>query len=268
MNYKKNKQQAIALGLGFMLIAVVALITFSNPKQEKNVDQEFLEEKVPYISAEELYKKIKKEEKVFIVDIRLAEDFDKEHILNSINIPLENILKNNFQKISADDFIVIVGYDKNKQESYQAWKIFSQKFSNVKVLKGGIEKWKNEGLSGIIGAGDPTSLIDQSKVSFIKLDDLKKIIDENKIKNYYILDVRSSAHFEQDRIINSQNISLDKIESMKKNIPIGKEIIVYGEDELQGFKAGVRLFDLGFFSVLVLQEGFSKWKEKGYPTVR
>ncbi|MEP7163017.1 MAG: hypothetical protein ABI747_04645, partial [Candidatus Moraniibacteriota bacterium] len=46
---------------------------------------------------------------------------------------------------------------------------------------------------------------------------------------------------------------------------VGKTFIVYGKDELSGFRAGVRLFDMRFFGERVLEGGFQAWKDKGFP---
>ena len=51
---------------------------------------------------------------------------------------------------------------------------------------------------------------------------------------------------------------------MADKIPLTKEIIVYGSTDLQGFQAGVKLYDLNFFAVWVLDDGFLGWKEKGF----
>ncbi len=268
METSKSRQEKLVIVAGFALIAIVALATFSKTDFKKNNTPVIPENpEISTISADELYQKINERESVLIIDVRSIQDFEKEHILDSVNVPLENISKAEVQNISSGNLAVLVGYDGNNRESYQIWKIFSQQFSNLKILTGGINGWKNDKSRNIVGSGDPLSFVDQSKVAFIKAEELKSIIDENKTSQYYILDIRTSASFAQGRIPNAQNISFNKIESMRKKIPIGKEIIVYGDDEKQGFHGGVRLFDLKFFSVRVLKEGFSGWKEKKYPVV-
>jgi len=84
----------------------------------------------------------------------------------------------------------------------------------------------------------------------------------------YILDVRKNATFSEGHIKNAANIFLDDLETKYRDIPMGKEIVVYDNDGLWAFKAAVRLFDLGVFDVHALSDGLDRWKQKGYEIVK
>jgi rhodanese-related sulfurtransferase len=58
------------------------------------------------------------------------------------------------------------------------------------------------------------------------------------------------------------------LEKRKKDIPIGKKIVLYDNDGLGAFKAGVRLFDMGFFNTFTLSDGLDAWKKKNYELVK
>jgi len=264
MPLNKAKENLILL-IGFILIALVALMTFLRPffkdKEKKDFSNNNTQtiKEYPTISAKKLSEKIINKEKIFILDVRTIDEYQREHIIDSINIPLEELIK---KEINApvDANIVILG--SGNDQANQAAEIMKFKgFQNLFVLSGGLTAWKNNN-EQTISWGDPTSFVNRSKVTFISLEDAKKAWDE---KNpVYWLDVRPKNRF-SPHIPGAINIPLEELEQKRNELPLGKKIIVYGATELEGFQAGVRLYDLNIFSAFVLRGGFSNWKEKGYP---
>lgn len=264
LNSKKSKETLILL-IGLLLIAVVALVTFLRPSFKGSKIKDFSADlqpvkEYPRISAKELAEKLKNKEDVAIIDVRGTDEYQMEHIIDSINAPFEELSK---KEISAavDAAVVILG--SGSDQSDQAAKIMEIKgFQNLLVLSGGITAWKsNNGQA--VSWGDPTSFVNQSKVTFVSLEDAKKALDEKR--PVYFLDIRPPDQF-SSHISGAVNIPLGELEKRRSELPLGKEIIVYGATELEGFQAGVKLYDLNILSALVLRGGFSGWKEKGYPT--
>ncbi len=264
MPLNKSKEKLI-LFIGFLLIAVVALVTFLRPsfrnseKKDFSADSQPVKE-YPAISAKELAEKLKNKENVFILDVRTADEYQIEHIIDSVSVPLEELDKKEIDA-AVDAVIVILG--SGSDQSNRAAEIMEIKgFQNLLVLSGSLAAWKNNN-GQTISWGDPTSFVNQSKVTFISLEDAKKSLDEKK--PVYWLDVRSADQF-SSRISGAVNIPLGELEKRRNELPLGKEIIVYGATELEGFQAGVKLYDLNILSALVLRGGLAGWKEKGYPT--
>lgn len=263
-SFKSNKESAVIIG-GVILIILVGLVTVTRPHWKKENSASIQNEEggakkeFPRLSAKELQNKIKNKENIAIIDIRSADEFGSEHIIDSINIPLEN-LKDSKLNFDSGKAIAVLGSGIDDSDSGAA--VISQKgFSSIFVLSGGLAAWKNNG-GNVINWGDPASFVNQAKVSFISPEDAKKSIDEKK--DLLFLDVRQASDF-SPHIPGAINIPLDSLEKRREEIPIGREIVACGNTELEGFMAGVRLYDLNIYPVSVLRGGFAGWKEKNYP---
>ncbi len=264
MQTDKNKEK-LAVTIGLVLILFVALLTFLRPSLKNgslnSSSDNSSGETISYskISAEDLRQKLKDKETAAIIDTRSSDEFQMEHIIDSTNIPLEELAESKIDA-KADGLIVILALD--ILQNAEAVKTVEQKgFQNTAVLSGGINAWKNAN-GKTISWGDPTSFVNQSKVTFISPEDLKKRLDEKS--PVFILDARKTGSF-SPHIPGAVNIPFGSLEKRRNEIPINKEAVVYGETEFESFQAGVRLYDLDIISGLVLKGGFPGWKEKGYP---
>jgi len=261
-------EKLVAL-IGIVLILLVFLITFF--RWEKNNESEktttYSSEKTyqyKKISFQEVQNKITlptgEDEKVLIVDIREKENYQIEHITDSKNIPLNDLAEVDLG-LGNYDLIIIVGYG-IEEENIEAAKILDQKgIANAAILPGGLLIWKENG-GQTVSQGNTESFIDHAKITPISSENLKALLD--KKYQFYLLDIRSSESFSEEHIPRANNIPLGDLESRRNEIPLTKEIIVYGSTDLQGFQAGVKLYDMNFFSVWVLDDGFLNWKEKGF----
>jgi len=261
-----SNRDKFALLIGLFLIIIVAIITFYRAENDEEfVIQEEIAEEVnnfSEISAKDLQKKIRTEENIKILDIRNRSEYEYDHIADSINMPLTDIEKSGIA-IGSESTLVVVG---NPGDNYNAVieTLENSGYHNILVLSGGFLQWKNN-INQSISFGNPDSIIDQSKVEYITAEDLKRLIDTNYPA--YILDVRQNKSFIEGHIIGAKNIPLSSLEERRNEIPIDADIITYGANEIESFQAGVRLYDLNFFSVSVFKEGLGLWKEKGYEVV-
>ncbi len=262
---KKNNK---VIMVGMLLIIMVFAYTIFKPVFKKD-DSKTAETKketqinYPKITPEDLKSKLKKPDSVQIFDIRGSDDYKLEHLIGSENATSEELLNG----ISKEKIIVFVGYEEQKEAYKKAIEFVKNKgFKEAYALDGGIEAWKAIG-GNTISFGNPGSFTDNAKIIYITRDELKKIIDD---QNYlkYILDVSSKQSFASGHLPGAENIFLDDLEKSTDKIPAGKEIFVYGENELQGFQAGVRLYDLGIIGAKVLEGGLPAWKEKGLEVVK
>ena len=261
---KKNKNGNIIIIVGILLILGVCLLTlFRSPnKSNQTTAPDSSQSQVSnsnLISADILQKKIKAKENLFIIDIRDANDFLYEHIQDSISIPFSQLATSNFQD-NGKTFI-LVDYSDSAQD-FQAIQILKNKnIKNIFVLSGGMATWK-QNQQDVISYGDPNLLTDQAKITYITPQDLKNLVESNYPP--FIIDVRNAQSFSEGRIPKANNIFLDDLEGMKSKIPGDQPIVVYGVNDLDGFQAGVRLYDLSFYSVKVLQGGISDWQVKEF----
>jgi len=271
---KKNiHSNIIALGIGFSLIIIIAGIAFFKSNDLKsstendsasslvNAITENIQ-KANKVSSDVLVQKIMNpQSNVMIIDIRDADDFAKEHIIGSQNIPFL-MLPEIMTSLDKNKPYTLVDYGLSIELVAMAIKNMTEiGFSDISYLDGGFVTWK-EGYNPIISAGNPNLFTDQSKVTYIQIDQLKEILQAEK--KITLIDVRKNNEFVQGHIESAINIYLDDIEKNKNLISSDKEIIVYGENGLQSFQAAVRLFDMGFFNVFALADGLNVWQDKNY----
>lgn len=266
----QDKNQRVLL-IGLFLIISVILIFFSKNyffgkkySQEKNNSDVRLEEllKIKAISSEDLSEMITIGKSPVIFDVRDSDSFLVEHIIDSKNISQENLEKTLSSPEKNKTYVIVDYSGENSPFNFPD----SLENEEIYLLSGGFSAWKN-GRNPTISFGDADSFLDQSKVSYIKSEELKKIIEENE-RSFYIIDVRKSDSFSGGHIKNAINIFLDDIEKRRREMPLGKKIVVYDEDGLWAYRAAVRLFDLGVFNVFALSDGFDGWKQKGYEIVK
>ncbi len=97
------------------------------------------------------YKKVAAQDAVFlinqdgtrVVDIRNQNDFKKAHIAGAINLPKEQLLKNQLDKVEkfkSDPIILVCEAGMTAQQA--AKHLHQQGFSSVHVLTGGIQGWQ------------------------------------------------------------------------------------------------------------------------------
>lgn len=268
---EKNKNLT-AITIGLILIILVVSVTFIKfNRKEKLIKQENIEEiekiatetkEAKSIDAKTLLTKMGGEEKITLIDIRSSQEFQKEHLQKSTNIPFDTFEENLSQLDKNFNYIFIDAT--NSVEIINLVGIFLPKngFKNVYYLEGGFNGWKNT-FYPTVSAGYPNSLTDQAKISYIDSVKLKEFLDVEK--NVFIIDVRGKNDYDTEHIPKAINIFVDDIEKKIKEIPLGKKIIIYDADTISAFQASVRLFDLGKMNVLTLSDGFGKWKEKGFP---
>jgi rhodanese-related sulfurtransferase len=266
---KKNER---ALLIGFLLIILVVFVFFSknffssrsDKKKEAAEIRNEDSEKLASVSESELAKMMLERKPLVILDIRDPESFRADHIVDSKNVSDADLQQITSSADKNNKYIIIDYAGENSVVSLPEKLKGSE---NIFILSGGFEAWILNHNS-TISAGNPSSLSDQSKISYISNDELKKMIDENNTTNLYLIDVQDSASYSSGHIKGAINIFLDDIEKRRKEIPLGKKVVVYGKDGLSGFQAGTRLFDLGTTNVFVLPDGLDAWKEKGFEVVK
>ncbi len=271
MRQQENKQNAIALIVGFGLIILIAIFAIFKPfsntannRQNNSSQSPPASSAAKPISNGDLLKKIQAKESVNMIDIRSGEEFQKEHILDSQNIPADNFAAN-FESLDKVKNYVIIGGDGENTGAAIAANLTQKEFKNIYYLTGGFTGWKNQ-LNPTISAGDPNSFADQSKVSYLSSDQLKAMAQAEN--NLYIIDVRKSDAFAQGHLKNAVNIFLDDLEKRRNGIPVGKKIILYDSDGLWAFRGAVRLFDMNILNVYALSDGFNTWTQKGFGMIK
>ncbi|MDO8241093.1 MAG: rhodanese-like domain-containing protein [Candidatus Moranbacteria bacterium] len=273
---KDHNSNLVAIIVGFALIILIAGLAFFRLNKSQDVAKKASEapknaaaeniKKAAKISASDLVKKmLDRQSDLTLIDVRGADDFAKEHLLDSQNTPLPTIM-DAMLPLDKDKNYTIINYDSSVEAIATIVKILTDAgFKNIAYLDGGFDGWK-EGFNSTVSAGDPNSFIDQSKVTYIQTDKLKEMLEAGDYLT--IIDVRKKNQFDEGHIKGAVNIFLEDLEKKRTEIPSNKKIVLYDNDGLWAFKAGVRLFDMGVFNTLTLSDGLDVWKSKNYELVK
>ncbi|MBU2028338.1 rhodanese-like domain-containing protein [Patescibacteria group bacterium] len=274
-NEEKNKKYLTVGFIGFFLILVVALVTIfrSNLSPEENLTQnnsldskeevfQQIEEK--FIEAKDLMQKIIQKEGLVILDIRSVEEYKKEHLADSVNIPFIN-LEESVSSLSKDKAYILVDDDYAESSLLAIQMLSENEIANVFYLQGGFSSWKAQ-YYPTISSGDPNSFVDQSKVKYIKSDKLKELMAQDS--QLVIIYLGNAEAFQAGHIQGARNIFLDDLEKAKAKIPLGRKVILYDNNGLWAFMGAVRLYDMGFFNILAMSDGLDGWKNNKFELVK
>ena len=273
-NAEKNKKYLTAGFIGFFLILVVALVTIfrSSLSKEENLpvsdsvetDNQASQLEKKAVTAQALMQKIIQKEVLTVLDVRSEEEYKKEHLAGSVNIPFVN-LEGAIGSLQEDKTYILLDDDYG-QSSILAIKMLSENnISDTFYLDGGFLAWKAQ-YNPTISSGDPNSFVDQSKVKYIKSDKLKELMAQDS--KLVIIYLGNAEAFNQGHIKGAQNIFLDDLEKEKAQIPLGRQVVLYDNNGLWAFMGAVRLYDMGFFNILAMSDGLDGWKSNKFELVK
>lgn len=96
-----------------------------------------------FLTTDEVAKRIiNNDPSVYLVDVRSGEEFAAYSIPGSINIPLQNVLNNEWADSLNQTARDIIFYSNDDFLSEQAWALCRQQgFSNLYVMEGGLNQW-------------------------------------------------------------------------------------------------------------------------------
>ena len=190
MRIKKSKYLitfvlSVLMGLSVHTLAAeiasdAAIPSELTAKRLKKPDHSFL------VSAESVLQKIKRKQKIILVDIRKPGEFERISIPGSINIPLYFIKSKAFLKLKPL-VLVNTGYPHSQME--KECKSLRSKGFNVAVLTGGILSWHRKG--GQL-KGDLFALNGYNQIS------PRSFFQEKDYANQMVLDV-SKKHTEASK---------------------------------------------------------------------
>ncbi|WP_396601366.1 rhodanese-like domain-containing protein [Algibacter sp. R77976] len=148
-----KKKIAKILSFRYIMMAAILIILAGGlvllPKYEKNegipADQLLgniisLER---YISTDQISHKIISQDPSFIlIDVRDEKSYNRYTLPNAINIPLKKLLDTEFESYLNQDQYDVVFFSNDNFYADQAWSLCNRlNYSNLHVLKGGINKW-------------------------------------------------------------------------------------------------------------------------------
>lgn len=136
------KLAAIFLPLGLIIAAVPENTT----KAYKLTAEELLveaQEGAQFMSTDEIADALVQKDPSFrLIDVRAQDEYEKFHLPNAINIPLTDILSDEWVDYLDQDVKMNVFYSNGNLKSNEAWMITRQLgFENNYVMQGGLNYW-------------------------------------------------------------------------------------------------------------------------------
>lgn len=259
---KENYSVLMALIVTIILLAIVIGIFFivkkgSEEEDFLKIEEEKIEEvdyNITYIKPQEVFEAIRKEQFI-IVDIRNNQEFSDHHIESSINIPLENLTPEHYS-LKKDKTLLIIETEESNKGKEITDRLKKAGFK-VNYLQGGLYAYLASGYD-LVSYGDITSSEDRAKVNPIDLADLGGRLNQGE--RFIYLDVREKSAFEKNHFDNAINIPLENLEKNKRDIPIGK-ILIIDENPNRSFQASVRLNDMNILGTYYLINSYTEFKE-------
>jgi rhodanese-related sulfurtransferase len=95
------------------------------------------------LSSDEIAKRIIDGDPIlFLVDVRSAAEFDNYSLPGAVNIPLQDLLKDDWAGYIDQDIVDVIFYGNDDILSEQAWALAKQLgYQNLYVLDGGLNNW-------------------------------------------------------------------------------------------------------------------------------
>ncbi|MEW6287337.1 MAG: rhodanese-like domain-containing protein [Chloroflexota bacterium] len=204
-----------------------------------------------------------------IVDIRTAEEFDKDgHIEGAVNVPMQEIF-NSLDKLPAKDAPIVVNCVSGHRGSIVMMGLRLLGYTNVKNLAGGLNAWKAAKLP-VEGWVDWATVWNDYLTALpegyysIKAPDLNTALTEKPI---FLLDVREAAEIEKDGYIKGAfNIPVREVLNNLDKLPAKDQpIVIYCASGHRGAMVMAALQMLGYTDVKNLAGGLGAWKKAELP---
>lgn len=132
----------VVVGLG-MILAATPQNTTHPYKLSADQMLEQVYGRVQYFSPDEVADLlIKKDPSILLIDVRDQDEFEKFSLPGSINIPLPNLLSEEWKPYLDQDVRMNIFYSNGSLKANQAWMLTKQLgYNNNYVLEGGLNYW-------------------------------------------------------------------------------------------------------------------------------
>ena len=96
-----------------------------------------------FLSSDEIAKRIIEGDPiVFLVDVRTAEEYEQYSLPGSVNIPIQNLLMDDWAGYVDQDIVDVIFYSNDDILAEEAWALCRQLgYKNLYVLDGGLNTW-------------------------------------------------------------------------------------------------------------------------------
>lgn len=203
------------------------------------------------------------ERRIKILDARPGSLWSEEHVIGSESLVPEDA-ERSFAPTAEDvssDWIVLGDTKERAQILADVLADRGVPSDRIRLYDGTFSIWKS-GTGLITAPGDPSSPADAAKVKLLSPSDANTTLKNGM--PWKVVDVRSSRDFPLGHIPSAVNIPFADLERRRNELSLSN-MLVYGGSDIESFRAGTLLFDLGIFSVATLSGSFDDWKNANLP---
>lgn len=206
------------------------------------------------ITCEALQKRLEKNERLQIVDVRTPSEYEAGHLPDSSLIPLDD-LRERLHELDPNKETVV--YCRVGLRGYLASRILKQSgFDKVLNLTGGILMCPD----GQQGQKNAPAVTGRRTVA-----DLRKGLEEG---NVLALDVREMDEYGYEHIAGTRNVPLSRLHEIIATLPRDKDLLVLCQTGSRTVQATNSIKAAGFERVNAVEGGVQAWKSAGYPLER
>lgn len=102
-------------------------------------------------------------------------------------------------------------------------------------------------------------------MSIITVHELKELLKSDSAADTLVLDVRTQAEFQSERIIGVTNIPLDELEQHVDDLKQYRHLYVHCNSGMRSGQACQKLSQLGLTNIINVDGGMQAWKSAGFP---
>jgi len=247
----------------------------------------------PTIDADHLRGNLR-DNSVRVIDVRRAEEYKKDHIPKSVNLPLAELLADDSpekvlaiaQRLGIDDQTPVVVYDDTfgALASRVAWTLQYLGHSDVSLLEMTYSQWKGLGLETDTAEATPSPKTHSVKLQPEIMATADYLEKAKESKNVIVIDNRERLNYLEQHIPGAVNIPYRTLASEEKilkpkddlkrllknrNIPENAEIITYcgSVGTLSGL-AYYALKSADYPNVKLYVRSFKEWKGLNKPILK
>ncbi|MEA3506619.1 MAG: rhodanese-like domain-containing protein [Elusimicrobiota bacterium] len=239
-----------------LLIILTLILAGCGPRTAKIDVADNKTAEVNHLSPREVRERQMKGSDFMLVDVRSKREYGASHITGAVSVPYEELEYRNLNP--GKEIIVYCGARGCPLSKRAAAVLIKKGYSNVKILKHGIEGW--------LGENYPITAEKQEKMEAVNIlspAEVRAMLSGNN--DVSIIDVRSPDEYRSGHIKEAENIPVGRIsESFKDNRNLKQKIVLYCRTESRSKAVAKKLIVMGYENIFVLFGGISFWVQEGY----
>ena len=211
----------------------------------------------------------RRDENVYLVDVRTREEFESGHIPGFWWHPGGQAVQESDNVVGVKAGQIVFCCDGIARASVTGSFFRQMGYPNVHVVEGGTKAWKEAGLeleSGSCDAGPATVEEARARVSSLSPSDAARMMKESAVALF----IGTSAEFSQGHPPGSRWAARGSVELLVDGIVPSKStpVVLVSPEGRESILAGLALLEMGYENVAALEGGTRGWAAEGHALER